>query len=187
MSKASLLRLYKYIENCTNCSLSQTRTNVVVGDGPIGAKIMFIAEAPGQKEDETGLTFQGKSGLLFNKMLDAMKLTRDDVFITNVVRCRPPKNRAPDLHEIAACRGFLLSQIALINPQLIITFGGTAAHSLLNSQTSLGRLRGRVHDWNNIPLIVTYHPSYLLRNPAAKRDVWNDLKLALERLGLSFT
>ena len=182
MSKDSLLRLYRYIENCTNCSLSQTRANVVVGDGAIGAKIMFIAEAPGQKEDETGLTFQGKSGDLFNKMLNAMKLTRDDVFITNVVRCRPPQNRTPAPQEISACRGYLLSQIALVNPQLIITFGATSARSMLDTQISLGRLRGQIHDWNSIPLIVTYHPSYLLRNPAAKRDVWNDLKMAMNRL-----
>ena len=174
-------QLEQQIIACTNCKLcSNGRTQVVIERGNREAKWMFIGEGPGEQEDLQGKPFVGASGQLLDKMITAMQLNnQNDVYIANVVKCRPPRNRNPELEEINACKNYLLSQIALVKPQIIITLGRYAAQTLLENETAIGKLRNKVHDFQGIPLIVTYHPAYLLRTPDAKKDAWEDLKLAL--------
>lgn len=173
--------LEKQIIACKNCKLCENRTQVVIERGNRQAKWMFIGEGPGEHEDLQGKPFVGASGQLLDKMIAAMQLdSKQDIYIANVVKCRPPRNRNPEIEEINACKNFLFSQIALVKPQIIITLGRYAAQTLLQSETAIGKLRNKVHYYQDIPLIVTYHPSYLLRTPDAKKDAWADLKLALE-------
>jgi DNA polymerase len=172
------------IRACTSCGLCSGRTQAVIERGNRSAKWMFVGEGPGRDEDLQGLPFVGLSGQLLNKMLLAMKLDKNsDVYICNVVKCRPPQNRNPEQNEIMACQNYLFSQIALVEPEIIITLGRFSSQLLLNSTSSQAKLRGTVHSYNNIPVIVTYHPSYLLRNPLAKKDAWADLQLALKTMG----
>lgn len=165
---------------CTQCALSGTRTRTVFGTGNRQADWLIIGEAPGADEDRQGEPFVGRAGQLLNEMLYAAGYRRADVYIANILKCRPPGNRDPSGEEVACCHAYLQRQIALIKPKLIIAVGRIAAHNLLQTETQVGRLRGTVHYYgeSRIPLIVTYHPAYLLRSPLEKRKVWNDLQLA---------
>ncbi|HYA37202.1 MAG TPA: uracil-DNA glycosylase [Candidatus Methylomirabilis sp.] len=166
------------VRTCTKCPLHATRTQTVFGVGNRNARWMFIGEAPGADEDRQGEPFVGRAGQLLNAMLFAMGLKRGDVYIANVLKCRPPGNRDPQPEEVAQCEPYLLRQIDLIHPALIVALGRHAAHSLLKTEAPLARLRGQRLSYHGAPLIVTYHPAYLLRNPADKRKAWDDLRLA---------
>ena len=164
---------------CEQCTLCTTRTQTVFGEGNINADWLFIGEAPGEHEDEQGKPFVGDAGQLLTQLLHAMRLTREEVFITNILKCRPPQNRDPHVDEIKQCRDYLRRQIALIQPKIIIAVGRIAAQTLLNTHENIGKLRGEVHYVENIPLIAIYHPSYLLRSLIEKRKAWQDLQFAL--------
>jgi len=163
---------------CTKCDLCKTRTQTVFGSGNKNADWMFIGEGPGQSEDQQGLPFVGKAGLLLTEMLRAIGLDREEVFIANIVKCRPPANRDPQAIEIATCKPYLLRQIALLKPKIIVVLGRVAAQALLNTEQPIGTLRGKIHALNDTPVIVVYHPAYLLRSMLDKRKAWADLKLA---------
>ena len=169
--------------NCRNCRLASGRTNVVFGEGAENARLMFIGEGPGADEDATGRPFVGAAGQLLDKMIAAMHLKREEVYIANIVKCRPPGNRMPNDEEATACMGYLERQIQLIKPEVIVLLGGTAVHFLLNLD-GITRLRGRWHEYNNIPVMPTFHPAFLLRNPEAKREAWNDLKMVMAKLNI---
>ena len=163
---------------CTKCGLHKTRTQTVFGVGNPAASWMFIGEAPGADEDRQGEPFVGRAGQLLNAMLFAMGLKREQVYIANVLKCRPPGNRDPQPEEVAQCEPYLIRQIEHIRPKLIVALGRHAAHSLLKTDVPLARLRGQRLSYHGIPLIVTYHPAYLLRSPGEKRKAWEDLMLA---------
>lgn len=176
-------QLRQQVEHCTACPLHQSRTQAVFGTGNRNADCMIIGEAPGADEDRLGEPFVGRAGKLLDLMLQAIKLKRSDVYIANILKSRPPQNRDPQADEIQACWPYLLQQIQLVEPRLLIAMGRIAAQTLLNSQTPVGRLRGRVHQFEEkLPLIVTYHPAYLLRSPTQKRKSWDDLKLIYHTL-----
>jgi len=181
---SELLNLNKEILTCTRCDLHKGRTQAVCGTGDLAADILIVGEAPGAEEDQQGEPFVGKAGQLLTEMLRAMGRERSAVFIANVIKCRPPQNRDPAEQEIASCMPFLQRQIALLNPRLILVVGRIAAQSLLESDAPVGKLRGKVHLYGErkIPLVVTYHPAYLLRSPGQKRHAWTDLLLALDVL-----
>lgn len=174
---------------CRACGLCEMRTQVVFGVGKQNADWLVIGEAPGADEDQQGEPFVGRAGKLLNPMLLAIGLQREQVYITNIVRCRPPENRDPTLDEAAQCRPFLQRQIALIQPRIILAVGRVAAQNLLETSTPIGKLRGQVHRFGDaqIPVVVTYHPAYLLRSPREKRKAWDDLRLARQTLLLSGT
>jgi uracil-DNA glycosylase len=175
--------LVEDIARCNACALSATRTRTVPGIGSIDATWMFVGEAPGADEDAQGEPFVGAAGQLLDNMLAALGLARDDdVFIANVLKCRPPGNRTPDPREAAACRPYLDRQIALIAPSLIVALGKSAACTLLDIDASVASLRNRVHRYHGTPLVVTYHPAYLLRTPADKAKAWDDLLFARRTL-----
>ena len=178
---------------CSKCHLAQTRTKVVFGQGNPGASLVFVGEAPGADEDREGEAFIGRAGQLLTRMIEAMGLSRDDVFICNVLKCRPPDNRAPSTDEIAACSGYLMEQLKIIQPKVIVALGAPASQTLLNTREAIGRLRGRFHEFHPsgqpdgglaIKLMPTYHPAYLLRSPGEKSKSWSDLKLVMAELGL---
>jgi uracil-DNA glycosylase family 4 len=171
--------LEKQVAACTACPLYQGRTQTVFGVGDRNAEWMFIGEAPGEQEDLQGEPFVGRAGQLLNEMIRALGLTRESVYIANVLKCRPPRNRDPAPEEAAACEGYLKSQLALVQPKIIVAVGRIAAQNLLKTATPIGKLRGQVHHYEHIPLVVTYHPAYLLRSQTEKRRAWEDLKLAL--------
>ena len=171
--------LQQAVSACTRCGLAQQRHQTVFGVGAHPARWMIVGEAPGAEEDRRGEPFVGRAGQLLDAILEAVGTSRDEVFITNIVKCRPPGNRDPRPEEAEACSGFLKSQITLVNPRLILALGRVAAQNLLGVDTPVGRLRGRVHEGpEGRPVVVTYHPAYLLRTPAAKRKTWADLRLA---------
>ncbi|MBU1221793.1 uracil-DNA glycosylase [Myxococcota bacterium] len=170
--------------DCKRCGLSQTRKNLVFGEGNQSASVLFIGEGPGADEDRQGRPFVGKSGELLTRMIEAMGLTRNDVFIANIVKCRPPGNRDPEPGEILTCIPVLRRQIEIIKPKLIVCLGRVSAQSLLSTKDSITRLRGSFHKYEGIDLLVTFHPAYLLRSPEKKRDAWADLQLVMERIGL---
>ncbi len=172
----SLEEFNAQICNCVKCPLGYTRTNFVFGVGNSHATLMFIGEAPGADEDAQGEPFVGRAGQLLNKILEAIKFKREDVYICNILKCRPPGNREPQLEEIEQCIPYLKKQIELISPRMIVCLGLTAAKHLLHTTESLARLRGRVLQWEDIPVMVTYHPAALLRNPAWKRPTWEDVQ-----------
>ena len=174
----SLDEIAEKVRKCTRCPLYATATNAVPGEGDPKADLVCVGEAPGAKEDETGRPFVGQAGQLLTKILAAIDLTREQVFICNVLKHRPPGNRNPLPEEVEACSPYLLRQLELIKPKVIVAFGTFAAQTLLQTKTPLGQLRGLVHRYHGIPLIVTYHPAALLRNPAWKRPTWQDVKLA---------
>jgi uracil-DNA glycosylase family 4 len=176
LSAADLDSFHAQIRECQRCGLGATRTNFVFGSGNPDAGILFVGEAPGQEEDRQGLPFVGAAGDLLTKIIEAMKLTRDDVYICNVLKCRPPNNRDPQPDEVASCEPYLQKQIDLVQPKVICCLGRHAAHALLKTDQSLSRLRGRAHEYRGIPLIVTYHPAALLRNDQYKRPTWEDVK-----------
>jgi uracil-DNA glycosylase family 4 len=164
------------------CGLCPGRTNAVPGEGNPQAKLFLVGEGPGATEDATGRPFVGQAGNLLNGILDAIELPRDSVYITNIVKCRPPQNRKPLPDEIAACMPYLHRQLELIRPKVIVALGGTAGEAMLGVRKSLGELRGKVHTYNGIPLIVTYHPAALLRNPNWKKPTWDDVRIARQLL-----
>ncbi len=162
---------------CTRCDLCSSRTKVVWGSGTPRTKIMVIGEAPGYHEDQQGEAFVGRAGQLLTKILQAIGFGRDEVFITNVLKCRPPENADPLPHQVAECEPYLMRQITLIDPAVILTLGRHAARTLLRDDSSMGSLRGRIHRYEGVPLIATYHPAALLRNPSLKRPTWEDVQL----------
>ena len=166
------------VSTCTACDLHSTRTQTVFGVGDPNAEWMIIGEAPGADEDQQGEPFVGRAGQLLNNMLKALGLQREQVFIANILKCRPPENRNPRPEEVAQCEAFLQRQVALVKPKIILAVGGVAAHNLLKVDTPVSRLRGQVHHYDNVPLVVTYHPAYLLRKPTEKAKSWVDLKFA---------
>lgn len=178
MRHTSLKGIADAVESCTRCPLYKTANKGVPGTGAEKARLVCVGEAPGANEDETGLPFVGAAGNLLTKILAAVDLTREEVFITNVVKHRPPGNRNPMPNEIEACSPYLVRQLELISPKVIVAFGTFAAQTLLNTRTPIGKLRGEVHRYHGIPLVVTYHPAALLRNPSWKRPTWEDVKLA---------
>ena len=165
---------------CTKCALCKTRTQTVFGSGNKQADWMLVGEAPGQHEDEQGLPFVGNAGLLLTEMLRAIGLTREEVFITNILKCRPPNNRDPQANEVESCNGYLQRQQKLIQPKIILAVGRIAAQTLLKTDEPLARLRGKVHTFNTTPVVVVYHPAYLLRSLSEKRKAWQDLQLAIQ-------
>ena len=168
------------LQGCRNCKLCEGRHTVVFGSGNPEADLVVIGEGPGADEDAQGLPFVGRAGQLLTRMLESVKLTRDEVFITNTVLCRPPGNRNPEADELAACAPFLADKLAVIQPKVILTLGSVATQAMLRTKEPIGKLRGRVHAYGNAVLIPTFHPAFLLRNPGQdyKRMAWEDLKLA---------
>ncbi len=169
---------------CRECELWETRTNVVFGEGARSAELMFVGEAPGRDEDLQGKPFVGRAGQLLTKIIEAIGLKREDVFIGNVLKCRPPENRNPLPSEIAKCSPYLLAQIKFIKPKVICALGKFAAQTLLNTETPISKLRGVFYDFHGVKLMPTYHPAYLLRNPNEKKAVWEDMKLVAKELGV---
>lgn len=167
---------------CTACRLATTRQKVVFGSGNPNADLMFIGEGPGAEEDRQGLPFVGRAGELLTKIIEAIELRREDIYIANVVKCRPPENRDPESDEVLACRGFLERQIDLVRPRLLVVLGRIAAHTLLGNQTPISRMRGNWYSIRGTPAMVTFHPAALLRNPALKRPTWDDMRLVRDRL-----
>jgi len=167
------------VASCTKCSLCATRTQTVFGSGNKHADWMLVGEAPGQHEDEQGQPFVGKAGLLLTEMLRAIGLAREEVFITNILKCRPPNNRDPLAGEVESCNDYLQRQQKLIQPKIILAVGRIAAQTLLKTDEPMSRLRGKVHTFNNTPVVVVYHPAYLLRSLPEKRKAWRDLQLAM--------
>lgn len=166
------------IGDCTRCKLHTLgRQRIVFGSGNPNAELMFVGEAPGADEDEQGLPFVGKAGQLLTKIIEAIDLKREDVYIANVIKCRPPANRNPEPDEVATCEPFLFRQIDLIKPRVIVALGTHAAHTLLKTDVPISRIRGKQHDYRGAILIPTFHPAYLLRSPDRKREVWEDMKL----------
>lgn len=170
---------------CRACDeLASTRTQTVFGVGNPHARLCFLGEAPGADEDKQGEPFVGRAGQLLTKIIEACTLSRSDVYILNVLKCRPPGNRNPLPHEVSNCRGFLNRQLELIRPEYICCLGTIAAQTLLETDTPIGRMRGKFFDYRGISVMCTYHPAYLLRNPAAKKDVWEDMKVLMRRMGV---
>ena len=173
--------LRRQVPACTQCGLHKERTQTVFGVGNVNAQWMIIGEAPGAEEDKQGEPFVGRAGQLLNAMLAAIGLKREEVFIANILKCRPPKNRDPKPDEAAACAPFLQQQIALVQPRIILALGRIAAQNLLHSDTPIGRMRGQRYEYPDpkVPVVVTYHPAYLLRSPTEKRKAWEDLQMAM--------
>jgi uracil-DNA glycosylase len=169
---------------CVKCKLSKTRTQVVYGVGNPNADLMFIGEAPGRDEDLQGEPFVGRAGQLLTDIIKAMKLTRDDVYIANVIKCRPPENRNPEPDEMDACRPYIRRQVEIIKPRVIVTLGRFALQSLTEKAYGITSVRGQWLEYNGVKVMPTYHPAYLLRNPAAKKDVWSDMKSVIAELGI---
>ena len=183
--QAALEILRGEVVACTRCAeLAAGRTQTVFGAGRPDARLVFFGEAPGADEDASGVPFVGRAGQLLTKIIEACTLSRDEVYIMNVLKCRPPGNRAPLPDEVAHCRPFFERQLEIIRPEFICCLGASAARALLQTEEAIGRLRGRWFTHGSAQVICTYHPSYLLRNPAAKRDVWDDMKLLMARMGV---
>jgi DNA polymerase len=187
--RCELETLAEEVAACVRCkALASTRTQTVFGVGPVNPDVCFVGEAPGEQEDYQGRPFVGPAGQLLDRIIAACGMKRDDVYILNILRCRPPGNRKPTAEEAGNCRGFLERQIDLVRPKFLCALGATAAQHLLRSSLGIGKLRGRFHDFRGIPVICTYHPSYLLRldepeKTNKKREVWDDMKKLLERMG----
>jgi len=173
-----LNELEKIALNCTLCDLSKTRTNVVFGEGNPNSDLMFIGEGPGAEEDKTGRPFVGRAGKLLTKIItNVLELSRDDVYIANIVKCRPPNNRVPTLEEAETCKPYLLKQIDIINPKILVCLGKTAFTYLMNKELPISRVRGQIFEYKEKKVIPTFHPSFLLRNPSAKKDAYKDFLL----------
>ncbi len=181
--RLTLETIIERMGECTRCDLHKGRRRIVFGAGPENAEIMFVGEAPGAEEDRQGVPFVGRAGQLLTKIVTAMKYSRQEVYITNVNKCRPPKNRDPRPAEVAACEPFLMQQIQVIKPKVIIALGRWAAQTLLKTNTAIGGLRGKFHDYHGIPLMPTYHPAAILRNPNLRRPVWDDMQKVMKLLG----
>jgi uracil-DNA glycosylase len=181
---AELDSIREDIGDCTRCRLSKGRKQIVFGVGNVDADIMFVGEGPGADEDEQGEPFVGRAGQLLNNMITAMGIKREDVYIANVVKCRPPGNRTPERDECDTCSPFLLKQIDTVKPKVIVALGAVAAKTLLGVNDSMANLRGQIYDFRNTKLAVTYHPAYLLRDPRQKAEAWKDLQLVMKYLGM---
>ncbi len=179
---SSLESIRADIGECTRCKLSQNRTNIVFGEGSPQARLMFVGEGPGADEDRTGRPFVGRAGQLLDRMIEAMKFKREEVYIANVVKCRPPGNRTPERDEVSTCEPFLFRQIAVIKPAVIVTLGLPALQCLLKTSESISRARGNWREWNGIKVMPTFHPAYLLRSPDKKRETWEDLLKVMQFL-----
>jgi DNA polymerase len=175
-----------HVKGCPRCRLCETRTNTVFGEGDVDAKIFFIGEGPGENEDLQGRPFVGRAGELLNKMIVAMGLQREQIYIANIVKCRPPGNRAPAPDEVDACTPFLEQQLATIQPRVIVTLGLPAMQYMLQTKSSMGKMRGQWHEWRGIKLMPTYHPAYVLRsyNPEVRATVWGDLQKVMAEIGI---
>ncbi len=186
VSRAATLEiLQSEVAGCTRCDeLVSTRTQTVFGVGDPHARLCFMGEAPGAEEDRTGEPFVGRAGQLLTKIIEACTLSRDEVYILNVLKCRPPANRNPAPTESANCKQYLRRQLELIRPEFICCLGAVAAQNLLETTETIGRLRGQVHQYHGINVVCTYHPAYLLRNPAAKKDCWEDMQMLMEKMGI---
>jgi DNA polymerase len=180
-----LADLGKIAAVCENCRLAKTRTNVVYGVGNPNADLMFVGEAPGRDEDLKGEPFVGRAGQLLTDIIKAMQLTREQVYIANVIKCRPPENRNPDPDELDACRPYIRRQVELIGPKVIVTLGRFALQSLTEKAYGITSVRGQWLEYEGVRVMPTYHPAYLLRNPAAKKDVWADMKKVMAELGIA--
>lgn len=181
---AALRAIRDDIGDCTRCALHKGRNKIVFADGSPNARLLFVGEGPGADEDKQGLPFVGRAGQLLNNMIAAMGLKREEVYIANVVKCRPPGNRTPEPDEANTCSPFLFRQIDVVRPEVIVALGATAATYLLGQRQPLAGLRGRIHGFRNSKLIVTYHPAFLLRDPRQKKEAWADLQIAMRELGL---
>lgn len=170
---------------CQKCELYQGKTKSVFSRGNINAKLIFLGEGPGQEEDQKGLPFVGRAGKLLDNMIQAMGLTENEVYITNIVKCRPPQNRKPLPSEMEACSEYLFPQLTLVDPQVIVTLGATATEGLLGSGPGITQRRGKWEKWKGIDVISTFHPAYCLRNPAKKQEVWEDLQQVMKALDIS--
>jgi DNA polymerase len=184
VSDDSLLKIREDLGECTRCKLHTTRHKIVFGDGNPKAQLVFVGEGPGHDEDMQGLPFVGRAGKLLTQMIEAMGLQRQDVYICNVVKCRPPENRQPEKDEVAACSPFLMRQIDTIAPKVIVCLGSTAAQTILETNRGISQFRGQWLEFRGRKLMATYHPAYLLRNPSAKSEVWKDLQKVMAELGL---
>lgn len=180
----SLERIREDLGDCKRCRLCQQRNTIVFGSGSARAQLVFVGEGPGRDEDIQGLPFVGRAGKLLTQMIEAMGLKREDVYICNVVKCRPPENRAPEPDEMETCSPYLYRQLAVIQPKVVVCLGAIAFQALYGAKQSISRLRGQWLEFRGIPMMATYHPAYLLRNPNAKGDVWDDLKKVMAHLGL---
>ena len=178
-----LLKIAAEIAGCKRCPLHSTRIQTVPGQGNPRPEIMFVGEAPGADEDEQGLAFVGRAGQLLTKMIEAMGFTREEVFIANIAKCRPPENRPPTPEEMATCLPFLRRQIAVIKPKVVVALGAVSVRGLLQNETPISKVRGLWQEMDGIAVMPTFHPAYLLRNPPAKKEVWDDLQAVLKRLG----
>jgi DNA polymerase len=184
--KPSALKLIREdIGDCTRCRLHKGRTNLVFGVGNVNADLMFVGEGPGADEDAKGEPFVGRAGQLLNNMISAMGIKREDVYIANVVKCRPPSNRTPEKDECDTCSPFLMRQIDIVQPKVIVALGAVAAKNLLAVNDSMANLRGRWYDFRDSKLLVTYHPAYLLRDPRQKKEAWKDLQMVMKFLGMN--
>jgi DNA polymerase len=184
--EAALGRLAKEASSCRRCGLCETRTTVVFGEGSPRPRLLFVGEAPGADEDRTGRPFVGRAGQLLTKMIQAIGLDRKDVYIANVLKCRPPENRPPRPDEVATCRPFLEEQIRLLRPALVVALGNHAVRALLLTDRGIGALRGKIQpSVFGVPVLPTFHPAYLLRTPEAKREAWQDLQLAARTVGIT--
>lgn len=181
---AALRAIREDIGDCTRCALHKGRNKIVFADGSPTARLMFVGEGPGADEDAQGLPFVGRAGQLLNNMISAMGLKREEVYIANIVKCRPPGNRTPEPEEAHTCSPFLFRQIDVVRPEILVALGATAATYLLGQRQPLAGLRGRIHSVRGARLIVTYHPAFLLRDPRQKKEAWADLQIAMRELGL---
>jgi len=184
--RSRFLALEKQIQNCRACPLAETRINPVPGEGSITAELIFVGEGPGYDEDQQGRPFVGRAGQLLTKIINAMEFKREDVYITNVVKCRPPDNRNPNVEELEKCQPFLFEQIRFIQPKVIVALGNVPSHFILKRKEGITSLRGKFYKYMNIQVMPTFHPSYLIRNEKnrqLKRLVWDDMKKVLARLG----
>ncbi len=180
--RPTLEQVREELGECTRCKLHSHRSRIVFGVGNSNARLVFVGEAPGADEDAQGEPFVGRAGQLLTKIIEAMGLRRGDVYICNIIKCRPPNNRTPEADEIVACQPFLLQQLRAIGPKFICALGGPAAQTLLQTKEAISRLRGRFHEYHGIPLLPTFHPAFLLRNPNEKKTVWEDMKLLLRHM-----
>lgn len=180
--RPTLKEIREEMGDCQRCKLGKNRSHLVFGEGSPQARLMFVGEAPGEEEDRQGRPFVGEAGQLLNRMLDKLGLRREDVYITNVVKSHPPRNRDPEAEEIEACLPFLVKQIESIQPLVIVTLGRIAAHNLLNTKAPITKLRGTWQKFQGIPVMPTFHPSYLLRSPKERRKTWDDMQQVMEYL-----
>jgi len=178
----TLSEVREELGECTRCKLHRHRTQIVFGVGNPKASLVFVGEAPGADEDAQGEPFVGRAGQLLTKIIQAMGMQREEVYICNIIKCRPPNNRTPESEEILACQPFLVMQLQAIRPRFICALGGPAAQTLLRTKEPISRLRGKFYDFHGIPLLPTYHPAFLLRNPYEKKTVWEDMKLLLREM-----